>query len=134
MGAQANLALLNNTSYYAFTKALGIDAHVNPRAVTISRILQYVRRGRIRSVHSVQNGRAEVIEADALETSSLVGTPLRDLQLANGIRIGALYRGNTVIVPDGDTIIRARDRIIIFVTADRVKEVEQMVRVSVDFF
>ncbi len=48
LGCEANLTLLNNTSYYEFTKTLGIDAHVNPRSVTISKILQYVRRGRIR--------------------------------------------------------------------------------------
>ena len=134
MGCKAAMALLNNPSYYDFTKSLGIDAHVNPRAVTVSRILQYVRRGRIRSVHSVQNGAAEVIEADALETSGLVGTALRDLDLPDGIRIGALYREGSVMVPDGDTVIRARDRIVIFATAEQVKHVEQMVRVSVEFF
>ena len=75
LGCEANMTLLNNTSYYEFTKTLGIDAHLNPRSVTISKILQHVRRGRIRGVHSVQNGAAEVIEAEALETSTLVGTP-----------------------------------------------------------
>ncbi len=93
LGCESNLTLLNNTSYYEFTKTLGIDAHVNPRSVTISKILQYVRRGRIRGVHSVQNGAAEVIEAEAMTTSSLVGPELRDLDLPEGIRIGAIYRG-----------------------------------------
>jgi trk system potassium uptake protein TrkA len=77
LGCKANLALINNPSYQTFTKTLGIDAHINPRAVTISRILQHVRRGRIRAVYSVQKGAAEVIEAEALETSPLVGKPLR---------------------------------------------------------
>jgi trk system potassium uptake protein TrkA len=56
LGCKANLALINNPSYQGFTKTLGIDAHINPRAVTISRILQHVRRGRIRAVYSVQKG------------------------------------------------------------------------------
>ncbi len=134
LGCAANLTLLNNTGYYEFTKTLGIDAHINPRSVTISKILQHVRRGRIRGVHSVQNGRAEIIEAEALETSTLVGTPLRDLDLPDGIRIGAIYRKDTVLRPDGDVVIKAKDRVIIFATADRVKQVEQMFRVSLDFF
>lgn len=134
LGCEANLALLNNTGYYEFTKTLGIDAHLNPRSVTISKILQHVRRGRIRGVHSVQNGAAEVIEADALETSTLVGSPLRDLGLPDGVRIGCIYRSEEVIVPDGDTVIKAKDRVIIFATADRVKQVEQMFRVSLEFF
>lgn len=134
LGCRANMTLLNNTSYYEFTRTLGIDAHLNPRSVTISKILQHVRRGRIRGVHSVQNGAAEVIEAEALETSTLVGTPLRELDLPDGIRIGAIYRGSEIIMPDGDTVIKAKDRIVIFATADRVKQVEQMFRVSLDFF
>ena len=134
LGCTSNLSLLNNTSYYEFTKTLGIDAHLNPRSVTISKILQHVRRGRIRGVHSVQNGAAEVIEAEALETSTLVGTPLRELDLPDGVRLGAIYRAENVIVPDGDTVIKAKDRIVIFATAERVKQVEQMFRVSLEFF
>jgi trk system potassium uptake protein TrkA len=102
--------------------------------VTISKILQHVRRGRIRGVHSLQNGAAEVIDAEALETSPLVGKPLRELDLPDGIRIGGLYRDGEVIVPDGESVIRAHDRVVIFAMADRVRQVEQMFRVSLEFF
>ena len=128
------MALLNNNGYPNLTRSIGIDAYINPRQVTISKILQHVRRGLIRAVHSVQNGKAEVIEAEALETSSLVGRPLRDLNLEDGIRFGAIYRDKKVIIPHGDTQILAKDRVIIFAEAARVKQVEQMFRVSLDFF
>jgi trk system potassium uptake protein TrkA len=128
------MALINNRSYPTFTRTLGIDATVNPRTVTVSRILQHVRRGRIRGVHTIENGLAEVIEAEALETSPLVGKPLRELDLADGIRIGAIYREGKVIVPDGASQIAAKDRVIIFAMAERVRQVEQMFRVSLDFF
>jgi len=134
LGCRRNLSLLNDTSYPAFAGALGIDAHVNPRAVTISKILRHVRRGRIRGVHSMQNGKAEVIEAEALETSSLVGKPLDSLDLPNGIRIGAVYRAGKVILPTGDTRIQAHDRVVIFALASSVRQVEQMFRVSLEFF
>jgi trk/ktr system potassium uptake protein len=134
LGCKANMALINNPSYHDFTRTLGIDAHINPREVTISRILQHVRRGRIRAVHSVQKGAAEIIEAEAMETSPLVGKPLRDLELPDGVRIGAVYRDKTVIRPDGDTRIKAKDRVVIFATLDAVRHVEQMFRVSLEFF
>lgn len=134
LGCVANMALLNNTSYYDFTRAMDIDAYINPRSVTISKILQHVRRGRIRGVHSVQNGAAEIIEAEALKTSPLVGKPLRDLDLPDGVRIGAIYRQGEVIQPDGDTVVKANDRIIIFAVAAMVKQVETMFRVSLEFF
>ena len=134
LGCKANMALINNPSYHDFTRTLGIDAHINPREVTISRILQHVRRGRIRAVHSVQKGAAEIIEAEAMETSPLVGKPLRELELPDGVRIGAIYRDKAVIRPDGDTRIKAKDRVVIFATLDAVKHVEQMFRVSLEFF
>jgi len=134
LGCRRNMALVNSPAYQSFTRTLGIDATVNPRSVTVSKILQHVRRGRIRGVHTVESGQAEVIEAEALETSPLVGKPLREVDLAAGIRIGAVYRDHKVLVPNGATQILAKDRVIIFAMAERVRQVEQMFRVSLDFF
>ncbi|RMF02985.1 MAG: Trk system potassium transporter TrkA, partial [Alphaproteobacteria bacterium] len=134
LGCERSLCLLNNASFSAMVRSLGIDADVNPRAITVSRILQHVRRGRIRGVHSVRNGAGEVIEAEALETSPLVGIPLRELDLPEGLRIGAIIRDGEVIKPDGETQIMAHDRVVMFVIAESVKEVEQMFRVSLEFF
>ena len=134
LGCKQNLVLINEPTYQDFTKSLGIDAHINPRAVTISGILQHVRKGRIRSVYAVQHGSAEVIEAEALETSPLVGKPFRDLKLPEGIRIGAIYRDKQVIRPDGTTKIKAKDRVVLFAAADAVRHVEQLFRVSIQYF
>ncbi|MGU3398560.1 Trk system potassium transporter TrkA [Brucellaceae bacterium D45D] len=134
LGCKTNMALINTVAYQDFTSMVGIDAYINPKAVTISKILQHVRRGRIRAVYSVYRDRAEIIEAEALETSSLVGAPLRDLDLPVGLRIGAIYRDGVVIHPNGDVRIKPKDRIVIFATSDAVKHVEQMFRVSLEFF
>nr|CAD6415938.1 Trk system potassium transporter TrkA [Rhizobium sp. Q54] len=134
LGCKSNLVLINSSSLNQVTESLGIDAQINPRAVTISRVLQHVRKGRIRSVYAVQQGSAEVIEAEALETSPLVGRPFRELHLPEGIRIGAIYRGGTVIRPSGDTKIKAKDRVVLFSSAEAVKNVEQMFRVSIQYF
>ncbi len=134
LGCKANLALLNNTTYHEFTRTLGIDAHINPRNVTISKVLQHVRRGRIRAVHTIQRGAAEIIEAEALETSPLVGPLMRDLDLPEGVRIGAIYRNGEVIKPNGALKIKPKDRVVLFATQRAVKQVEQMFRVSLEFF
>ena len=134
LGCKANLVLINNPSYQDLTKSVGIDAYVNPGSVTTSRVLQHVRRGRIRAVHSVMRGAAEIIEAEALETSPLVGSHLRDLDLPDGMRVGAVYRDGAVIKPSGGMMIKPKDRVVIFALADAVKDVEQMFRVSLEFF
>ena len=134
LGCKSNLVLINNPTYHDFTGMLGIDAHVNPRSATISKVLQHVRRGRIRQVHSIQRGAAEVIEAEALDTSPLVGPPLRELELPDGIRIGAVYRDGKVLVPSGALRIKPKDRVVLFALEKTVRQVEQMFRVSLEFF
>ncbi len=134
LGCKSNLSLINNPALQDITRSVGIDAFVNPSSVTISRVLQHVRRGRIRAVHSVQSGAAEIIEAEALETSPLVGAYLRDLDLPDGMRIGAIYRNGTVLKPHGSVMINPKDRVVIFALASAVKRVEQMFRVSLEFF
>lgn len=134
MGCGRGLALVNSPSYMLLADTLGIDAHVNPKAVTVSRILQHVRRGRIRMVHALESGKGEIIEAEALETSPLVGKSLRDINLLAGMRIGAIYRKDKVILPRGDTVIQAKDRVVLFAELDSVRRVEQLFRVSLEFF
>ncbi len=134
LGCKSNLTLINNPSFLDLTRTIGIDATLNPGSVTVSRVLEHVRRGRIRAVHSLQHGAAEIIEAEALETSPLVGVTLRDLDLPDGMRIGAVYRDNAIIKPSGSLRIKAKDRVVIFVLQKAVKHVEQMFRVSLEFF
>jgi len=133
-GAERAVSLVNNVDYRAMLKPLGIDAHISPRATTISAILQHVRRGRIRGVHSIQNGQAEVLEAEALETATLVGKTLREADLPDGMRIGAIVRDGGVVIPNGDTEIKPHDRIVLFALAEQVREVEHMFRVSLEYF
>jgi trk system potassium uptake protein TrkA len=134
MGAKRVMTLVNNAGYGPLMRSLGVDAVVNPRAITVSRILRQVRRGKIRGVHSVRGGMAEVLEAEALETSPLVGKPLRDVKLPDGIIIGAVVRQRSVIIPRGDTVIEAKDRVVVFATKDAVRRVEKLFTVRLDFF
>ncbi len=134
LGCRANLALLNNPGYHGFTKSMGIDDYINPRSITISRVLQHVRRGRILGVYSLQNGAAEIVEAEALDTSPLVGRPLRELELPDGVRIGSILHNGEVNRPSGDSIIKAGDKVVILALNHMVQEIEQMFRASREFF
>ncbi|MCZ6523797.1 MAG: Trk system potassium transporter TrkA [Alphaproteobacteria bacterium] len=133
-GCKRAMTLVNNPTYPPLVASLGIDVVISPRATTVSTILQHIRRGRILSVHSVAGGAAEVIEAEALETSPLVGKPLRDVDLPAGITVGAVVRGEESIIPRGDPRIEAHDRVVIFAVSDVVKKVEQLFSVRLEFF
>ena len=133
-GARRAMALINDQDYGPISEAVGIDRYVDPRATTISTILQHIRRGRIKGVYSVSDGAAELIDAVALETSPLVNKPLREAELPEGVMIGAVYRDGKVSMPTGDTVINAGDRVVLLSLRDYVKDVEQMFRVSLEYF
>lgn len=133
-GAQHCMALVSGLELGQIASPLGVDSFIDPRSVTVSSILKYVRRGRIRGVHPVRNGEAEVVEAEALETSPLIGKPLREAELPDGIRLGAVVRDQQIIIPNGSTEIRPHDRVIVFALREQVKEIQQRFRVSMEYF
>jgi trk/ktr system potassium uptake protein len=133
-GARRSMALINDQDYGPVSEAVGIDRFIDPRATTISTILQHIRRGRIKGVYSLFDGVAELIDAVALETSPLVNKPLREAQLPEGVMIGAVVRDGDVQMPTGDTVINAGDRIVLMAMRENVKDVEQMFRVSIEYF
>lgn len=133
-GARRSMALINNQDYIPVAEAVGIDRLVDPRATTVSTILQHIRRGRIKGIYSVSDGAAEVVDAIALETSPLVNRPLRDAELTGGIVIGAICRKGEVIIPSPDTVIRQDDRVVLMAMRENIEDVEKLFRVSIDYF
>jgi len=133
-GAGRAVTLVNSNSYGLLVGQLGIDAMVSPRAITVSSILQHIRRGRIRAAFSLRDGFGEVIEAEVIETSSLVGKLLKDAKFPPGTLAGAVVRAGQVIMPRATTVIQAKDRIVIFATTDMVKKVERLFSVQLEFF
>jgi trk system potassium uptake protein TrkA len=133
-GCKRAITLINASNFSPLVSSLGIDVVVSPRAITVSTILQHIRRGRIRAVHSLGDGFGEIIEAEALETCDVVGRPLKDIGFPEGVIIGAVVRDGVVMVPDPATVIKPKDRVVLFATAADVRKVEKMFSVGLEFF
>jgi trk system potassium uptake protein TrkA len=133
-GSARAITLVNSEAYAPLTPDLGIDVVVSPRHITVSTILQHVRRGRIHSVHALRDGFGELIEAEALETSPLVGQPLGESDLPEGVLVGAVVHDGEVIIPRSSTVIQTGDRVVLLAPADAVRQVEKMFAVQLEFF
>ncbi|VAW01046.1 Trk system potassium uptake protein TrkA [hydrothermal vent metagenome] len=133
-GSPQAMSLISGLDISSLGDRLGLDAIIDPRTVTISSILKHVRRGRIRGVHPVLGGAGEIVEADVLETSPMIGNKLRDTELPEGVRLGAIVRKGKVIMPTGDTEIKANDRVVLFAMADKVQSLKDLFRVSLEYF
>jgi len=133
-GCQRAITLINKSTYEPLISSLGIDVVVSPRNITVSTILQHIRRGRIHAVHTLREGFGELIEAEALETSDLVGKPLREVKLPQGVLLGAIVRDGQMICPGGGTIVQANDRVVLFAAAEVIRKVENMFSVQLEYF
>lgn len=133
-GCRKVVALVNSTSYEPLISTLGIDTVINPRTITVSKILQHVRRGRIFSVHSLGESFGEIIEAEALESCAFIGRPIANLDLPDDTVIGAIIRKENVFFPRGNALVQPGDRMILFAPSHEVGKIEKMLCVRPDFF
>ena len=133
-GSSRTVALINKSAYSALVSPLDIDVVINPRAITVSQILQHVRRGRVLAAFSIGDDFGEALEVEILETSVVADKDLRVLKMPAGSIVGAILRGDNVIIPRGRTLIRAGDRVVLFSMTSVLKRVEQMFAVRLEFF
>jgi trk system potassium uptake protein TrkA len=125
-GARQALILLNNMAYSPLVASLGIDAVISPQAISVSTILQHVRQGRIRSAHSLRDGSVEIIEAEARETSHIIGLTVDDINIKGAIMVAALVRDDEITVAPSRLSIRVNDRLILAVSKAAVNKVERL--------
>lgn len=133
-GCQLAIALINDPTLVPLMGPLGIDAYINPRATTVSSILRHIRLGRVRTVYSVGDAEAEMIEAEVLSTSPLAGRKLREIDFPEGALMGGVLRDGIYLAPTGQLVIEAGDVVAIFAMASDVGEIERLMQVSIDYF
>ncbi|MBW2182968.1 MAG: Trk system potassium transporter TrkA [Deltaproteobacteria bacterium] len=134
LGAKKVISLINNLTYTSLVSNIGVDVVISPHLSAISRILQFIRKGKVLSVASFHKENAEAIEIVALETSDLVNKPLRDIKFPRGAIIGAVVRDKEIIIPTGDTLILPDDRVIIFTLTSAIPSVEKTLTVKMDYW
>lgn len=138
LGARKVISLINRSAYVDLVESGNIDIAISPHLATIGGLLAHVRRGDVVVVHSLRRGAAEAIEAVAhgdTKSSSVVGRAVEDIKLPPGTTIGAIVRGEEVLMAHHDTVIEADDHVILFlVDRKRISEVERLFQVGVTFF
>jgi len=130
LGANKVMALINKPSYAELMESGSIDIAISPQTVTIGSLLAHVRRGDVVRVHSLRRGAAEALEIivhGSSRSSRVVGKHIGDITLPEGASIGAIVRGDEVIMAHHNTVIAPDDHVILFL-ADRrhIEAVERL--------
>ena len=124
------MALVNKPNYSLLQDSLKIDDLIDPRMNTVSSILKHVHKGTIETAYTIMNGEYEVIEAEIIETSELINKELKNSNLPDEIRIGAVLRGDKIIIPRSDFIFLKEDKVVFLAKKDSISVVENIFRIS----
>ena len=120
------IAIVNKSNYSLLQSSLNIDDLVDPRLTTVSRIMEHVHKGTIGSVYSLLDGEYEFIEAKVLEQSELLNKKIKDSNLPENVRVGAVVRGKQVLIPRSDFIFEKNDLVILLANREQLKEIENI--------
>ena len=132
-GAKRSLALINHADYGPFISSLGIDGLINPRAITVSTILQYIRQGRIRGIHAIRNNFGELMDVEARSSTMAIGMRTQDIQESGKILIVAILRDEEVLfMPPAHTFITVNDRLIIMAVKRSIPRIEELFALRAD--
>ena len=124
------MALINKPNYSLLQSSLKIDDLIDPRMNTVSSILKHVHKGTIETAYSILNGEYEVIEAEIIETSELINKELKQTNLPDEIRIGAILRDKDIIIPRSNFVFNKKDIVVFLAKRDQLSVVENMFRIS----
>lgn len=127
-GVRRVVSKISKESYTKVIDRLGIDAALNPIYITSSKILKIIRGGRIQSISLLIGGDGEVTEILLSDKLPIISKTLEELELPKGTIIGALVRGEKVIIPRGDTVLKGNDRIIVFSLKENLRELKMFFR------
>lgn len=136
LGAKKVITLITNSAY-AELVGQEIDIAISPQQITISSLLTHVRKGDISAVHSLRRGAAEALEMTAHgdpKTSKVVGRRLDELDLPPGATVGAILRGDEVIIAHRHVVVEEDDHVILFLTdPSKISLVEKLFVVGGSF-
>ena len=124
------IAIVNKSNYSLLQNSLNIDDLVDPRMTTVSRIMEHVHKGTIGTVYSLLDGAYEFIEAKILGQSELLNKKIKESNLPENIRIGAILRKEKVIIPKSDFIFEKDDLVVLLAKREHIKEVESIFRIT----
>lgn len=129
-GIKRSIALVNKGNYTNIATHLGIDVAVSLKNAMVNTILKYIRRGNVRSVHSISDGQMEVLELNVEQKSRVVGKRISDLPLPKDSLIVSISRGADTIIPDGRNSVMADDHIIIIAQKAKAEKIEALFTAS----
>ena len=127
IGAKKTISRVRNPEYFdqinMIKEELGLSMVINPELMTADEIFRILVLPAAAKVEVFQKGRIELVEHCVMEGTELDGISLSELykKLKMKFLIGVVQRGSKTIIPDGQFVLEAGDRIHICATHNEIE-------------
>jgi trk system potassium uptake protein TrkA len=126
VGATQTIAVVHQPDFATLVRKLGVDHAVTPRASLANRVLKLVHQKDVSSVAVLEEGNVEIIELTVNGDSSVEGKTLKDVRFPRGALVASILRGDRVVVPQGDAVIRKGDSVVLITSAEVLDSVQKL--------
>jgi len=126
LGIKRSVALVTKTNYVRVASQLGIDVPVSLKNAVVNTILKLIRKGNIRSVHSISEGSLEVMEISVDEHSAVAGKRISEVRLPQDALVVTVLRDDKTIIPDGECMLKGGDHIIVIVRVEFIERLQSL--------
>ena len=121
LGAKKTIVRVARNEYIELMEKVGVDVVLSSRLLSAGEVLRFVRKGGIVSVSLLEGAQAEALEIIVGKGSEVEGKALRFIDLPKECLICAIVHNNEAVIPNGNTVLHANDRIILFAKSELVK-------------
>ena len=135
MNVSKVISKVNRDEFASMAERLGLDCIVSPRKTVSDIIVRYARAlqnsegsSNVETLYKLMDGKAEALEFSVREDFSLIDKPLREMSLKSGILIAGIIRARKTIIPSGDDVILAGDKVIVVAAGQRLDDLADIIR------
>jgi trk system potassium uptake protein len=123
MGVKRTIAEIENIDYISLAEKMGIDAVINKKLITASRIFRFTMAGEVSLIKCLTGSEAEVLEFVVQPDAKATKGPIRDIDFPDESIIGGIIRGKSSFIANGDTIIQPQDHVVVFALPSALNEI-----------
>lgn len=115
-GLYKSVAKISRQNYKKILDRLEIDAAFNSAYITANDIIKTIRGTGAVTVNLMNDGETEFSEILLKKGVPVLDRPIKDLGLPKGVLVTSVVRGNEVLIPKGNDVLKENDRIVLLTT------------------
>lgn len=126
MGVPKTIAEVENIEYIKLAESMGVDAVINKKLITASRVFRFTLNSKVRSIKYLSGSDAEAVEYIVNPDSLITKAMVKDIALPPDVVIGGVIRGSESFIAYGSTQIQAYDRVVVIALPSSLKKIDKL--------